>query len=269
MFKGTPRFGPRAFPRSWRRRARARTRTRLAGRHRLFRHRRGREDRPRPGAGSGPDAQPLLDPREVDAERKVIVEERRTRTEDDPVGALGRGLHAAAFTAHPYRLPIIGFMTGHRAPDGRDCAPGTTPTTCRTTPSWSASAISRRPCCSTVCRARFGRSRAAPRWPPVRRGGAGAAGRASRVAAEGGAAPGHVHRLPDAELVIGRRLRARRPVGRAVGRAGVAAVPALVTGERLALDAGGDYSRLSPRPRPFTFYATSCPTRPSTEVERS
>ena len=51
----------------------------------------------------------LLDPREVDAERKVVMEERRTRTEDDPVGALAELFNAVAFVAHPYRLPTIGF----------------------------------------------------------------------------------------------------------------------------------------------------------------
>jgi zinc protease len=53
----------------------------------------------------------LLDGAEVDAERKVIMEERRTRSEDDPVGALSEELNAIAFKAHPYRIPTIGFMT--------------------------------------------------------------------------------------------------------------------------------------------------------------
>src|SRR5439155_18557131 len=53
----------------------------------------------------------LLAPREVDSERKVIMEERRTRTEDDPIGALAEEFNAIAFVAHPYRIPTIGFMT--------------------------------------------------------------------------------------------------------------------------------------------------------------
>jgi zinc protease len=52
----------------------------------------------------------LLDPREMAAERTVIMEERRTRSEDDPVGALTEELNALAFIAHPYRIPPIGFM---------------------------------------------------------------------------------------------------------------------------------------------------------------
>ena len=51
----------------------------------------------------------LLAPREVDAERKVVMEERRTRTEDDPVGALAELFSTAAFVVHPYRLPTIGL----------------------------------------------------------------------------------------------------------------------------------------------------------------
>jgi zinc protease len=52
----------------------------------------------------------LLDPKEVDAERAVVMEERRTRSEDDPEGALSEELSAIAFKAHPYRWPTIGWM---------------------------------------------------------------------------------------------------------------------------------------------------------------
>src|SRR3989475_11044654 len=52
----------------------------------------------------------LLDPREIDSERAVVMEERRTRTEDDPEGLLAEELNSLAFKAHPYRWPIIGWM---------------------------------------------------------------------------------------------------------------------------------------------------------------
>jgi zinc protease len=52
----------------------------------------------------------LLDPGEITAERQVVMEERRTRTEDDPDGVLSEELSAVAFKAHPYRWPIIGWM---------------------------------------------------------------------------------------------------------------------------------------------------------------
>ena len=52
----------------------------------------------------------LLDPKEIDSERQVVIEERRTRTEDDPNGFLGEEVEALAFRAHPYGQPIIGWM---------------------------------------------------------------------------------------------------------------------------------------------------------------
>jgi zinc protease len=51
----------------------------------------------------------LIDPKIVDSEREVVIEERRTRTEDDPGGALGEEVSALAFRAHPYGQPIIGW----------------------------------------------------------------------------------------------------------------------------------------------------------------
>ncbi|HEX3176423.1 MAG TPA: pitrilysin family protein [Methylomirabilota bacterium] len=52
----------------------------------------------------------LLDPREINSEREVVIEERRTRTEDDPGGFLGEEVSSLAFKAHPYQSPIIGWM---------------------------------------------------------------------------------------------------------------------------------------------------------------
>jgi zinc protease len=52
----------------------------------------------------------LLDAREIEAEREVVIEERRTRTEDDPGGFLGEEVSSIAFKAHPYAAPIIGWM---------------------------------------------------------------------------------------------------------------------------------------------------------------
>jgi zinc protease len=52
----------------------------------------------------------LLDAREIDSERQVVIEERRTRTEDDPNGYLAEEVEALAFRAHPYGQPVIGWM---------------------------------------------------------------------------------------------------------------------------------------------------------------
>lgn len=53
----------------------------------------------------------LLDPKEVAAERNVVMEERRMRYEDDPQSAVYEDTIAAAFKAHPYRWPVIGWMS--------------------------------------------------------------------------------------------------------------------------------------------------------------
>jgi len=52
----------------------------------------------------------LLDPKEFQSERMVVMEERRLRTEDDPEGFLAEELSAIAFLAHPYRSPTVGWM---------------------------------------------------------------------------------------------------------------------------------------------------------------
>ncbi|MBE2260951.1 MAG: insulinase family protein [Rhodobacteraceae bacterium] len=51
-----------------------------------------------------------LDPREFAHEIKVVMEERRWRTEDRPQSLLFEQLTAVAFQTHPYRVPIIGWM---------------------------------------------------------------------------------------------------------------------------------------------------------------
>ncbi len=51
----------------------------------------------------------LLDPKEIDSERQVVMEERRTRTEDDADGLISEEMNSLAFKAHPYRWPVIGW----------------------------------------------------------------------------------------------------------------------------------------------------------------
>ena len=52
----------------------------------------------------------LLDPKEIESEREVIIEERRTRTEDNPGGFLAEEVTSLAFRAHPYGFPVIGWL---------------------------------------------------------------------------------------------------------------------------------------------------------------
>lgn len=52
----------------------------------------------------------LFAPEDAAAEIAVVMEERRTRTEDDPYGSLYEDLFATTFKVHPYRWPVIGWM---------------------------------------------------------------------------------------------------------------------------------------------------------------
>ncbi|GAB4437837.1 MAG: pitrilysin family protein [Rhodocyclaceae bacterium] len=51
-----------------------------------------------------------IDPKEFASELKVVMEERRLRTEDQPQARVHEALMSAAYQAHPYRRPIIGWM---------------------------------------------------------------------------------------------------------------------------------------------------------------
>jgi zinc protease len=55
-------------------------------------------------------AQALLGETYFEPEKKVIQEERRLRTEDNPAAALGEVTGAATYMVHPYRRPVIGWM---------------------------------------------------------------------------------------------------------------------------------------------------------------
>ncbi|MDP1638107.1 MAG: pitrilysin family protein [Candidatus Nitrotoga sp.] len=47
---------------------------------------------------------------EFSKEIKVVMEERRMRTDDEPRALMNEKLMAAAFQEHPYRTPVIGWM---------------------------------------------------------------------------------------------------------------------------------------------------------------
>ncbi len=49
--------------------------------------------------------------REFYKERNVVIEERRLRTDSNPIGRLLEQFTAAAFEAHPYHRPTVGWMT--------------------------------------------------------------------------------------------------------------------------------------------------------------
>ncbi len=51
-----------------------------------------------------------LAPEEFAKEIQVVMEERRLRTDDQPKALVYEQLNATAFTSHPYRVPVIGWM---------------------------------------------------------------------------------------------------------------------------------------------------------------
>ena len=52
----------------------------------------------------------VIDPEEFLLERDVVMEERRSRVEDDPTSAVVEEMFSTAFKVHPYRNPTIGWM---------------------------------------------------------------------------------------------------------------------------------------------------------------
>ncbi|MBI5659710.1 MAG: insulinase family protein [Nitrosomonadales bacterium] len=57
----------------------------------------------------------LLSEVEFGKEIKVVMEERRTRTDDQPHALLNEKLMAAAYQEHPYQHPVIGWMNDLQA----------------------------------------------------------------------------------------------------------------------------------------------------------
>jgi zinc protease len=55
-------------------------------------------------------ANALLGEQYFEPEKKVIQEERRLRTDDNPGSALSEVAGAVAFMVHPYRRPVVGWM---------------------------------------------------------------------------------------------------------------------------------------------------------------
>lgn len=65
----------------------------------------------------------LIPPEEFEKEIKVIQEERRWRTDDRPRALVYEQLMATALRAHPYRAPVVGWMSDlqhMRAEDARE-----------------------------------------------------------------------------------------------------------------------------------------------------
>lgn len=61
-----------------------------------------------------------LENKEIVTERDVILEERRTRTENNPTALLGEQMNAALHLSHPYGTPVIGWMHEMKELDRED-----------------------------------------------------------------------------------------------------------------------------------------------------
>ncbi|UCH73477.1 MAG: insulinase family protein [Rhodospirillales bacterium] len=57
----------------------------------------------------------ILSDEDIETERQVVLEERRSRIENDPGSRLGEQANAAMYMNHPYRNPVIGWEHEIRA----------------------------------------------------------------------------------------------------------------------------------------------------------
>ena len=62
-----------------------------------------------------------LDPKFVVSEMNVVKEERRLRIDNSVQGQMWEDLDAIAFKAHPYKWPVLGWMSDLEAIDRDDC----------------------------------------------------------------------------------------------------------------------------------------------------
>jgi zinc protease len=63
----------------------------------------------------------IIDDASLAREREVVKEERRFRTDNDIDGMMDEAMGALAFLAHPYRWPVIGWMSDVEAITRQDC----------------------------------------------------------------------------------------------------------------------------------------------------
>jgi zinc protease len=63
----------------------------------------------------------IIDDSSLAREREVVKEERRFRTDNDIDGMMDEALGALTFLAHPYRWPVIGWMSDIEAITRQDC----------------------------------------------------------------------------------------------------------------------------------------------------
>jgi zinc protease len=269
MFKGTARYGPRAY---------SRLIERLGGEENAYTGRDATTYHVTVAADRIDLVLDLeadrmrnlrLDPKELESERQVVMEERRTRAEDDPVGALAEEFARVAFVSHPYRIPTIGLMPDIERLTVADLRGW------YDTYYWPNNTVliavgDVEPAAFLEkVRARFGPIPRGPAPPPVTAVEPEQHGeRRVTVKKEAHLPVVYVgypvpnYRSPDAyPLEVLSTLLSTGRASRLYQR--------LVYGGRLALDAGGDYSLLTADPDLFTFYVTVLPEKPVAEAERA
>ena len=185
-------------------------------------------------------------------ERDVILEERRSRVDNEPSALLGEQLMAAQYLHHPYRLPVIGWfheIAGYTREDALDFyRQWYAPNNAVLVVAGDVTAAELRPLAETHLRRR---SRPAPVPPRRPSGRAAAACRAAgRPAPRARAAAEPDALLPGAELQLAGP-RARLRAGACWPRSWAAAAPAGCSARwwsSRALAAGA--GRLLPRHQP-------------------
>lgn len=114
MFKGTHKYGPKTFSKIIKRAGGVDN----AGTSRdyVFYYQKLAPDRLRLSIELEADRirNLIMDPQETLSERNVVMEERRLRYEDDPQNLVYEEVVSTAFKNHPYRWPVIGWMSDLR-----------------------------------------------------------------------------------------------------------------------------------------------------------
>ena len=168
----------------------------------------------------------LLDAAEIDSERKVVTEERRMRTEDDPDGLVYEEMNSLAFKAHPYRWPIIGWMSDIARINQAELRAFYNAYYLPNNAILVIAGDVRAPAALAMVRRHFAGIRAGTRAAAGDRDRAARHRRApARGAPRAGPAPDRQHRVARAEPHLARCPRARAAVHAAVVRARLAALP--------------------------------------------